>query len=159
MPKGLHSPPILAHSGSMEASPIIVLIDGDCALCNRTAQWFSARDTRGTILFATNVGETARILGEPPGGDHGTVVAWGDNTYGQLGIEQAQGNSVGESLQKVAEELKFESIACGSEHSFGIAAETGELYAWGLNFIGQLGLCDYENRSEPCQVLSINSNT
>ena len=67
------------------------------------------------------------------------LLSCGSNTYGQLGIEQAQGNSVGESLQKVAEELKFESIACGSEHSFGIAAETGELYAWGLNFIGQLG--------------------
>ena len=87
------------------------------------------------------------------------LLSCGSNTYGQLGIEQAQGNPVGESLQRVAEELKFESIACGSEHSFGIAAETGELYAWGLNFIGQLGLCDYENRSEPCQVLSINSNT
>ena len=60
----------------MEASPIIVLIDGDCALCNRSAQWFSARDTRGTMVFATNAGETARILGEPPGGDQGTVVAW-----------------------------------------------------------------------------------
>lgn len=60
----------------MEASPIIVLIDGDCALCNRTAQWFAARDSRGAMVFATNTGESARILGEPPGGDQGTVVVW-----------------------------------------------------------------------------------
>ncbi|PAW85954.1 MAG: hypothetical protein B9S29_00655 [Opitutia bacterium Tous-C2FEB] len=60
----------------MEAIPIIVLIDGDCALCNRTAQWFAARDARGTMVFAPNNGETARILGEPRGGDQGTVVVW-----------------------------------------------------------------------------------
>jgi predicted DCC family thiol-disulfide oxidoreductase YuxK len=60
----------------MEAVPIIVLIDGDCALCNQTAQWFAARDTRGSMVFATNTGESACILGEPPGGDQGTVVVW-----------------------------------------------------------------------------------
>jgi predicted DCC family thiol-disulfide oxidoreductase YuxK len=60
----------------MEATPIIVLIDGDCALCNRTAKWFAARDAGGTMVFAPNIGETARILGEPPGGDQGTVVVW-----------------------------------------------------------------------------------
>ena len=60
----------------MEPSPIIVLIDGDCALCNRTAQWFAARDARGEMVFATNTGESARILGEPVGGDQGTVVVW-----------------------------------------------------------------------------------
>jgi predicted DCC family thiol-disulfide oxidoreductase YuxK len=60
----------------MEATPIIVLIDGDCALCNRTAQWFAARDPRGAMVFAPNNGESARILGEPPGGDQGTVVVW-----------------------------------------------------------------------------------
>lgn len=60
----------------MESGPIIVLIDGGCALCNRTAQWFAARDARGEMVFATNTGETACILGEPPGGDPGTVVVW-----------------------------------------------------------------------------------
>lgn len=60
----------------MEAVPVIVLIDGDCALCNRTAQWFSARDSQGAMVFATNTGESARILGEPPGGDNRTVVVW-----------------------------------------------------------------------------------
>lgn len=61
-----------------------------------------------------------------------------------------QPESAGAPLQRVAEDIKFESIACGSEHSFAIAADSGELYAWGLNFKGQLGLCDYENRGEPC---------
>ncbi len=56
---------------------------------------------------------------------------------------------------KVAPSIKFELIACGAEHSFGVAAETGDLYAWGLNFKGQLGLEDLENRSEPTLVTSM----
>jgi predicted DCC family thiol-disulfide oxidoreductase YuxK len=60
----------------MEPAPLIVLIDGDCALCNGTAQWFAARDRFGGMIFAANTGEVARILGEPPGGDSRTVVVW-----------------------------------------------------------------------------------
>lgn len=60
----------------MSSLPVLVLIDGDCALCSRAAQWFAVRDRRGNLLFAPNTGETARILGEPVGGDSGTVVVW-----------------------------------------------------------------------------------
>jgi predicted DCC family thiol-disulfide oxidoreductase YuxK len=61
---------------SMSISPAIVLIDGDCTLCNRTMIWFSARNQNKHFIFAKNAGEVARILGEPPGGDHDTVVVW-----------------------------------------------------------------------------------
>lgn len=60
----------------MEPNPIIVLIDGECAMCNRTALWFSVRDHRGAMLFAANTGEAARVCGEPLGGDQRTVVVW-----------------------------------------------------------------------------------
>jgi len=60
----------------MDPDPILVLIDGECALCNGTARWFSARDRRGAMVFAPNTGETARILGEAPGGDQRTIVVW-----------------------------------------------------------------------------------
>ena len=79
------------------------------------------------------------------------LYACGSNTYGQLGVVSAQSESC---IHKVTDEIKFESIACGSEHSFAVASDTGELYAWGLNFKGQLGLGDFENRSGPCQVIS-----
>lgn len=38
--------------------------------------WFSARNQSKHFIFAKNTGEVARILGEPPGGDNGTVVVW-----------------------------------------------------------------------------------
>ncbi len=56
--------------------PTVVLIDGDCALCNATTIWFSRRNQAGRLIFATNQGVTAKIAGEPPGGDSDTVVVW-----------------------------------------------------------------------------------
>jgi alpha-tubulin suppressor-like RCC1 family protein len=48
----------------------------------------------------------------------------------------------------------FQQISCGSEHSFALSKD-GELYSWGLNFKGQLGLGDFENRPEPTLVESL----
>lgn len=56
---------------------------------------------------------------------------------------------------KVLSSVKFELIASGAEHSFAVAAETGDLYSWGLNFKGQLGLGDLENRFEPTLITSV----
>jgi len=60
----------------MPDQPLIVLIDGTCALCDGTAAWLARRDPAGRMVFATNQGEVARIAGEPPGGDAGTIVVW-----------------------------------------------------------------------------------
>jgi predicted DCC family thiol-disulfide oxidoreductase YuxK len=60
----------------MRKTPLLVLIDGTCALCNGTAAWLARRNADGAMIFATNQGEVARIAGEPPGGDTGTIVVW-----------------------------------------------------------------------------------
>ncbi len=60
----------------MRETPLVVLIDGTCALCNGTAAWLARRNAAGGMIFATNRGEVARIAGEPPGGDQGTLVVW-----------------------------------------------------------------------------------
>lgn len=60
----------------MPAALLIVLIDGECALCNGSAAWFARRNAEGRLLFATNRGEVARVAGEPPGGDPDTIVVW-----------------------------------------------------------------------------------
>ena len=60
----------------MPAAPLIVLIDGECALCNGSAAWFARRNAAGRMLFATNRGVVARVAGEPPGGDPDTIVVW-----------------------------------------------------------------------------------
>ncbi len=60
----------------MRKTPLVVLIDGSCALCNGTAAWLACRDVAGAMVFATNQGEVARIADEPAGGDMGTIVVW-----------------------------------------------------------------------------------
>ena len=60
----------------MRKVPLVVLIDGTCALCNGTVAWLARRDAAGDIIFATNQGEAAHIAGEPPGGDPDTLVVW-----------------------------------------------------------------------------------
>ncbi|MSS99367.1 MAG: hypothetical protein CK541_04945 [Opitutia bacterium] len=60
----------------MQNAPLVVLIDGSCALCNRTVAWLARRNQAGGMIFATNRGEPARIAGEPPGGDPDTIVVW-----------------------------------------------------------------------------------
>lgn len=60
----------------MPAAPLIVLIDGECALCNGSAAWFARRNAAGRLIFAINRGVVARVAGEPPGGDPDTIVVW-----------------------------------------------------------------------------------
>lgn len=60
----------------MRSVPLVVLIDGTCALCNGTVDWLARRDRQGVMVFATNRGVVARIVGEPPGGDPDTIVVW-----------------------------------------------------------------------------------
>ena len=60
----------------MRKTPLVVLIDGTCALCNGTAAWLARRNVDGVMVFATNQGVVARIAGEPLGGDMGTIVVW-----------------------------------------------------------------------------------
>src|SRR5207237_1049530 len=43
------------------------------------------------------------------------------------------------------------NIACGGFHSLALT-QNSEIYAWGKNNYGQLGLGDYIDRSIPCKL-------
>lgn len=60
----------------MAKGEIIVLFDGDCGLCNRSAMWLARRDRGRRLLLAPNTGATARVLGEPAGGEQTGIVVW-----------------------------------------------------------------------------------
>jgi hypothetical protein len=65
------------------------------------------------------------------------------------GAVNPAGNQI--TTQQTSQVLQFDLIACGAENSFALTTE-GDLYSWGLNFKGQLGLGDFENRTEPCLI-------
>lgn len=58
----------------MSDAPLIVLFDAQCGLCERSVAWLMRRDRRGALLFAPNDGVTARIAGEPAGGEDAGIV-------------------------------------------------------------------------------------
>lgn len=72
----------------------------------------------------------------------GTLWAWGDNAFGQLGIGTADPGK-GLPTQVVTSnpgnfDRNWKSVAAGGSHSIGLQAD-GTLWAWGDNGSGQLG--------------------
>ncbi|XP_070070832.1 probable E3 ubiquitin-protein ligase HERC3 isoform X1 [Drosophila takahashii] len=71
--------------------------------------------------------------------DWGQVLSWGDNDCGQLGHATDQDIV---QLPKVVRQLVSKTvvqIACGNNHSLALTS-CGELYSWGSNIYGQLGV-------------------
>lgn len=92
------------------------------------------------------------------GGNHtialksdGTVWAWGDNTYGQLGdgtTNQSTTPVQAKSLSNVV------AIAAGHDHTVALKSDN-TAWAWGYNKKGQLGDGTTNNNKSPVQVSSL----
>lgn len=54
-------------------------------------------------------------------------------------------------MQLSQQQHQISQVACGAEHSFTVTSN-GDVYSWGINFKGQLGLQDYESRCRPTLV-------
>ena len=79
---------------------------------------------------------------------NGTLWAWGNNSYGQLGVGSAGANIL--SPVQVGATSNWTNIASQANHV--LAVQTGRLYVWGNNSFGQLGLNTLTNYSSPVQV-------
>ena len=79
---------------------------------------------------------------------NGTIWAWGDNGYGQLG----DGTRITRlSPVRINAETNWSTVSAGSSHT--IARKTdGTIWAWGLNSSGQLGDGTTINRSSPVRI-------
>jgi len=81
----------------------------------------------------------------------GTLWAWGNNGYGQLGLGDITHRS---SPVQVGALTTWSSISAGYLGSAAIKTD-GTLWAWGNNENGQVGDFSQTNRSSPVQVSSI----
>lgn len=67
-----------------------------------------------------------------------------------------------EERKSVATPMQFDSLAgkkvvyasCGAEFTI-VIIENGEVYSWGTNKYGQLGIDDPHNRKTPCRIDSL----
>lgn len=81
----------------------------------------------------------------------GTLWAWGDNFYGQLGLNDRTNRSSPTQVGTLTDWYK-----CATSSGCSIALKTdGTLWTWGYNYFGSLGLGDRTHRSSPVQVGSL----
>ena len=83
----------------------------------------------------------------------GSLVAWGRNTYGQLGNNSTTDSSTPVDITRsgVLNGLSVAQFAAGSDHSMVLCTD-GSLAAWGRNNYGQLGEGSGANSSVPVEV-------
>ncbi|XP_027160079.1 ultraviolet-B receptor UVR8-like isoform X1 [Coffea eugenioides] len=82
----------------------------------------------------------------------GDVYAFGGNQFGQLGT----GSDQAETLPRLLEASSLENVhakvvSCGARHT-ALLTEEGNVFCWGWNKYGQLGLGDVIDRNIPSQV-------
>jgi alpha-tubulin suppressor-like RCC1 family protein len=89
----------------------------------------------------------------------GTVWAWGDNSFGQLGLgTKSTTNEVSPTLIPGLTDVVQVAIGCVSfgDTGAGYALKAdGTVWAWGDNSSGQLGLGDTAERLTPTQIPSL----
>jgi uncharacterized protein (TIGR03437 family) len=79
----------------------------------------------------------------------GTVWAWGDNEYGELGIGSSADSNVPMTVTGLTDVV---SIADAYSHAFALKSD-GTVWAWGNNLYGELGNGSYSTDSNvPTQV-------
>lgn len=81
---------------------------------------------------------------------NGVVYTCGYAVFGQLGRKSKLSTSYYFGRVPIFN-VKFASVSVGSEHSLAVS-DDGDLYAWGYNFYGQLGIGDRIDRFRPVKI-------
>ncbi|XP_065336308.1 RCC1 and BTB domain-containing protein 2-like [Cloeon dipterum] len=81
----------------------------------------------------------------------GSVFSWGNNGSGQLGLGTKECTEVPTKISGCLEHKKVVQVACGGYHTLTLTSE-GEVYAFGCNAYGQLGLGSKDNQLLPQRV-------
>jgi alpha-tubulin suppressor-like RCC1 family protein len=109
---------------------------------------------------ANGIGTASGVAATGPlsvGGSHacgvanGQLYCWGDNTYGQLGSDPTTFSNQYQPLAVpffVGRDVT--KVSAGTNHTCAIA--DGQLYCWGLNSSGQLGISSTTNQWTPTLV-------
>eukprot|EP00879_Flechtneria_rotunda_P005191 GHRR01005473.1.p1 GENE.GHRR01005473.1~~GHRR01005473.1.p1 ORF type:complete len:1380 (+),score=526.24 GHRR01005473.1:240-4379(+) len=77
------------------------------------------------------------------------VIAWGSNEFGQLGhTEHASDICSRPGVIKLLHDVMVTQVTCGRFHTICVTAQS-QVYTWGHNSAGQLGLSDRRDRHAP----------
>ncbi|WP_272946193.1 chitobiase/beta-hexosaminidase C-terminal domain-containing protein [Geobacter sp. OR-1] len=106
----------------------------------------------GVVEIAAGLGHSVALKSD------GTVWAWGDNAYGQIGTGAPNIGLQYYSPVQVSGISGVTKIAAGEYHTLALKND-GTVWAWGRNNLGQLGLGDSTDRSAPVQLTGIDGIT
>uniref|UniRef100_G1PBC4 RCC1 and BTB domain containing protein 2 n=1 Tax=Myotis lucifugus TaxID=59463 RepID=G1PBC4_MYOLU len=81
----------------------------------------------------------------------GEVFAWGYNNSGQVGSGSTANQPIPRRVTSGLQNKVVVNIACGQMCSMAVV-DNGEVYVWGYNGNGQLGLGSSGNQSTPCRL-------
>ncbi|XP_018368579.1 PREDICTED: RCC1 and BTB domain-containing protein 1-like [Trachymyrmex cornetzi] len=85
--------------------------------------------------------------------EFGKVYVWGDY-FGQVSNDNIIDQSIPRQVDSSLARKKVVCISCGNAFTMAVV-ENGEVFAWGNNYVGQLGLDDLQTRMTPCWVDSL----
>uniref|UniRef100_A0AAY4CW17 BTB domain-containing protein n=2 Tax=Denticeps clupeoides TaxID=299321 RepID=A0AAY4CW17_9TELE len=112
------------------------------------------------VLVSTNL-QNKRITEVACGSHHsmaltteGEVYAWGYNNCGQVGSGSTANQSTPRKVSNCLLDKAVVHITCGQTSSMAVV-HNGEVYGWGYNGNGQLGLGNNGNQLTPCRVAAL----
>ncbi len=79
------------------------------------------------------------------------LVAYGDNDYGQLGVGDFEARTEPTVVALPDGEIIIQILVGNNKYTL-VLCESGNVYAWGSNSVGQLGVGDFKNREKPTAV-------
>lgn len=82
------------------------------------------------------------------------VYAWGQNNCGQVGNSITTNQGAPRHVNSNLAGKKVVHISCGQTSSM-VITDSGEVYGWGYNGVGQLGIGNYVNQMSPSRVGSL----
>ncbi|XP_028275745.1 RCC1 and BTB domain-containing protein 2 [Parambassis ranga] len=84
----------------------------------------------------------------------GEVYAWGYNNSGQVGSGSTANQPTPRRVSSCLQSKVVVNIACGQLCSMAVL-DNGEIYGWGYNCNGQLGLGNNGNQQTPCRIAAL----
>ncbi|XP_027003676.1 RCC1 and BTB domain-containing protein 2 isoform X4 [Tachysurus fulvidraco] len=88
----------------------------------------------------------------------GEVYAWGYNNSGQVGSGSTANQPTPRRVSSCLQNKVVVNIACGQLCSMAVL-DNGEIYGWGYNCNGQLGLGNNGNQQTPCRIAALQGIT
>jgi hypothetical protein len=84
------------------------------------------------------------------------VYSWGYNNWGQVG-NNCKDDTISPTKLNFFDTKRIKMISCGFNHSLALT-ENGQVFSWGRNLVGQLGIGDTVDSIIPQLVIVVNEN-